>query len=505
MPFNNPINVTRSYSTMKTRLVFLITLLCAAVASLQTVHASIITVMNTNDSGAGSLRAALAAAADGDTINFDPSVNGQTITLTSGQLSVNHSIAITGPGADMLAVDGNHASRVFYIASGKTVTISGLTVTNGNAVSGYGGGIYNDHATLTVSNSTLRGSSGYGGGGIVNDAFQGSATLTITNSTLRDNSAGNGGGGGILNHFSGNPTLTIANSTLSGNSTTGNGGGIFNDGEAGRSTVTITNSTLSGNSASTGGGISNLGDSGIATLAITNTTLSGNSATGGFGGGGIYNEANASVTAGSTAVLAIAYTILNAGSSGENIVNSNSGLVISLGYNLSSDNAGGLLTGTFDQVNADPLLGPLQNNGGPTFTHELLTGSPAIDAGPLFDERGPNYLRVVNGRIDIGAFEVQAPTPAAPVALDYSHETASSFTANWSTVSGATGYRLDVSTSSNFATYVPGYQNLDVGNVTSQSVTGLAANTFYYYRVRAYNVNSTSPNSNVIRAKTKNS
>jgi phosphodiesterase/alkaline phosphatase D-like protein len=82
--------------------------------------------------------------------------------------------------------------------------------------------------------------------------------------------------------------------------------------------------------------------------------------------------------------------------------------------------------------------------------------------------------------------------------------TASGFTANWSSVSGATGYRLDVSTSSSFVNYVPGYQNLDVGNTTSYNVTGLAANTFYYYRVRAYNGNGTSPNSNVIRTKTKN-
>jgi hypothetical protein len=97
-----------------------------------------------------------------------------------------------------------------------------------------------------------------------------------------------------------------------------------------------------------------------------------------------------------------------------------------------------------------------------------------------------------------------APTPAAPVALKATNVTANSLTANWSSVSGATGYRLDVSASSSFVNYVPGYQNLDVGNVTSRNVTGLAANTFYYYRVRAYNGNGTSPNSNVIKTKTKN-
>jgi hypothetical protein len=80
--------------------------------------------------------------------------------------------------------------------------------------------------------------------------------------------------------------------------------------------------------------------------------------------------------------------------------------------------------------------------------------------------------------------------------------TATSFTANWNSVSGATGYRLDVSTSRSFDNYVPGYQNLDVGNTTSQNVTGLTANTTYYYRLRAYNGNGTSPNSSVIRVKT---
>ena len=81
--------------------------------------------------------------------------------------------------------------------------------------------------------------------------------------------------------------------------------------------------------------------------------------------------------------------------------------------------------------------------------------------------------------------------------------TATSFTANWSSIGGATGYRLDVATDSSFVTYVPGYQDLDVGNTTSRNVTGLTANTFHYYRVRAYNGNGTSPNSNVITVRTK--
>src|SRR5262249_37896327 len=120
--------------------------------------------------------------------------------------------------------------------------------------------------------------------------------------------------------------------------------------------------------------------------------------------------------------LELGGTILGAGGSGENIFNDGA-TVTSLGYNVSSDSGGGFLTGPGDQIDTDPMLGPLQANGGPTFTHALLPGSPAIDAGdpnftppPFYDQRGPDFWRVRNGRIDVGSFEVQAgatPTPTA--------------------------------------------------------------------------------------------
>src|SRR5207249_3567210 len=146
--------------------------------------------------------------------------------------------------------------------------------------------------------------------------------------------------------------------------------------------------------------------------------LSGNSAN---SGGAINNTASF----GGTATLDIGDTILNSGATGGTLFN-DGGTVTSHGYNLSSDDAGGNLNGPGDQINTDPLLGPLQDNGGPTFTYALLPGSPAIDAGDpnfipptFFDQRGPGFNRVVNGRIDKGSFEVQSstgtptPTPTA--------------------------------------------------------------------------------------------
>lgn len=108
------------------------------------------------------------------------------------------------------------------------------------------------------------------------------------------------------------------------------------------------------------------------------------------------------------ATLELSNAILNTGISGENTFN-DGGTVTSHGYNLSSDDGGGYLTASGDQINTDPLLGPLQDNGGPTFTHALLPGSPAIDTGdpsftppPFYDQRGPDFWRVRNDRIDVG-------------------------------------------------------------------------------------------------------
>ncbi len=432
---------------MKTKFVPSINAMTAALALVGIVtisaRADTITVTNTNDNGPGSLRQALAAANDGDEITF--AVTG-TITLTTGHLLVDKSITISGPGADNLAVDGNAKSRVFYIGSGVTVSISDLTVTNGNASGDNfpefdGGGIFNDHAILTLTSCAI--SSNFAqdeGGGIYSDGINGSATLQI-NSTVIANNSTSVGGGGIWNvgWQGGTAIVEISDSTLTGNTGGGLGGAVFNIGQGGDTTVEITNSTLSGNSSGNGGGIySTAYDEGTATLEVSNSTLSGNSAS--FGGG-IFNDLAATLIIkdstfsdnsadfgggieNSGTMVSIGNTALKAGALGANIHN-NSGTVTSFGYNLSSDDGGGYLTGPGDQIDTDPMLGPLEDNGGPTLTHALLPGSPAIDAGdpnftppPFYDQRGPDFFRVRNGHLDIGSFEVQAgstptPTPAS--------------------------------------------------------------------------------------------
>jgi len=289
-------------------------------------------------------------------------------------------------------VTGN-AIGVFNVAyPAATVTVlNSRLIDNSDGIDTYGVG---GDAEITIRNSTISGN-GAGLGGI----DSGGCSLSITNSTISGNSSGIEGGGINARDSRGlGHVVSIVNSTISGNSAgNASGGGIYGDG---LDDLSIVNSTISGNSAGTsGGGIYNVNSS----LHVANSTITGNSA---GSGGGIYNQQGQAF---------IWNTILNAGPLGENIFN-DGGTVTSHGYNLSSDDGGGYLTGPGDQINTDPLLGPLQNNGGPTFTHALLPGSPAIDAGdpsftppPFNDQRGCPFDRVFNGRIDIGSFEMQPP------------------------------------------------------------------------------------------------
>jgi len=351
-----------------------------------------------------------AAGAGADSITF---AADYTITLVGSQLpTVTSEMTITGNGAANTIIQADAAPntatyRVFEVASTGNLTLDGVTVRHGrcagscNSYPSNGGGILNDDGTLTVINSTLSGNSAGGGGiynsngtltvtdstlsgnsanvlggGIANDF----GTLTVTNSTLSGNSAHSGGG--IYNH--GGSTI-VTNSTLSGNSADGGGGGIYNNG--GR--LSVTNSTLSGNSAGdSGGGIYNSG-----TLTVTNSTLSGNSATPSFfgGGGGIYNSGTLTVT-NSTLSGNSSTTPLIPGGGGEVY---NSGSITANAFNVfghggqsNADAFSGFSPGASD-FNATSSAGnvalasilntTLANNGGPTETHALVAGSPAID------------------------------------------------------------------------------------------------------------------------------
>src|SRR5262245_61469390 len=155
---------------------------------------SIWTVTSPADSGDGSLRAMIAAAQDGDQIVFDHSLQGQTITLTSGQLALTKSLDIEGLGADHLAISGNHASRIFAISGGVTVTIAGLTMTGGRAVGAIGGGaISNEGSTLTLAHDVFSHNQAIGttalqsAGGAVFARLHG--TLIVVDSWFADNQA----------------------------------------------------------------------------------------------------------------------------------------------------------------------------------------------------------------------------------------------------------------------------------------------------------------------------
>ena len=468
---------------------------------------STIMVTNTDDTGLGSLRAAISLAEQDqvpDTIAFSSSVSG-TITLESG-LTLSGNINILGPGSSTLTVarDGSSSTPdfgIFDLQAGAIVTIDGLSISGGVQVGSDGGGIVNS-GTLTLTNSMIEGNSvagvpslGADGGGIYNSGtlniegstisdnsiaggFSGggwgagiynSGTLNIEGSTISDNSIGGGSfgagsGGGIYNSGS----MTVTYSTIAGNSIGGDsfgdgqGGGIFNSNSG---TISLGYSTISSNSIAgdlgsggQGGGIDNLG-----TMMVVNTTVSGNSTLGSLGaemsssgspgfGGGIFN----------TGVLSIIYGTISGNSVGSGITRTikgeftdqgiGGGLAVGGGtttltdtliagntqagttqftdvagavdptsrYNLIGDGTGlsgipngidGNLIGTASTP-ISPQLGPLADNGGPTLTQALLTGSPAIGAGVVvagvtLDQR--NFARS-SFATDIGAFEV----PSSP-------------------------------------------------------------------------------------------
>jgi hypothetical protein len=426
-----------------------------------------------------SLRGALGSVRDGDSITFDPALFNsaslapaamQTITLGS-ELVLNANMTITGPGASLLTIDGGPgANRIFNIAAGKSVTMSNMTLTGGN-ISGFGnhGGaiLVNDGSTLDLASMTITGNTAYRGAGI----YSRNSTVTIANSTISGNIATNVGGGistfaetynshgsvSITNSvISGNrayegggisaegPT-TITNSAISGNFTQENGGGIWADQafSPGAVWLRVTGTTFSGNSAAISGGGVCL-STGNPTLlperpvsTLTNSTFTANSAGSGYGSALRVSSQFAAVevssstfaenpassvspnTIYSTALDSFIVVLRNTIVSGTGC----SGPINNDGFNIDSGTSCGFGTANNSMSNTDPLLGPLQDNGGPTWTMAILPNSPAIDAGSAFglsiDQRGLtrpiDHASVPNAGdgSDIGAFEMQAVSAAS--------------------------------------------------------------------------------------------
>lgn len=452
-------------------------------------------VTNTNDSGSGSLRAAIASAngdTAADTISFDiPGSGPHFIQLASELPHVAHSTNITGPAAESITIRRNSGGNycVLTFDAGSIYNVSNLTIANGSGVQG--GGVRNS-GTITLTNCTLSGNSAGAGGGVFT-----AGTTNLTNCTFTGDSAGDGGGGvssngtitvknctfssnnaeygGAISHNTG--SLTMEDSTISGSTTTAFGGGIFNyasltvkgssitsnhsgpgngGGICNFDTLTVNDSVISGNNTENdgggiysqgslkvnrstirdndaigyGGGIHNYNES---SLELMDSALSGNSNGSFGGGGGLVNNGNASVVnctiSGNDAAFGAG--ILNNSIATLNATNT------TLTANIASNDGGGLFNddGTVHLINSilagntaparpdlrgilatsdhnliggNALLGPLQDNGGPTFTHALLDDSPALDAGndihaPAADQRG--IARPQGGASDIGAFE----------------------------------------------------------------------------------------------------
>jgi predicted outer membrane repeat protein len=225
---------------------------------------STLTVTNNLDNGSkGSLRYEIARAHNKDTIVFAPSLGGQTITLSSGELLITDSgLTIKGPGANLLAVSGGHTSRVFEVAANVKATISGLTISNG--VSDDGGAILNG-GVLTLTGCTVSGNSALLDGG----AIYNNGVLTLTGCTVSGNSAADSGGG-IYNPFATN--LTLSGCILSNNTAQVDGGALYNGGGATVSSCTVSGNSVSAIPGSVGGGIYTIS----ASLTVSNTSFSGN-------------------------------------------------------------------------------------------------------------------------------------------------------------------------------------------------------------------------------------
>jgi beta-glucanase (GH16 family) len=357
------------------------------------------TVQNTADNGAGSLRKALGAICVGGTINFSDALAGQTITLLSGPLTLGKNVTIDASAAPGLTISGNGTVRVFEVNASTTATVKHLNVTNGYGWQ-LGGGIINngsltlDHVNVTGNTmATNAGDYWQGGGGIYNGT---GATLNLIDSSVSNNQAA-WSGGGVYSFFS--TTTNIIRSTISGNVSNDVGGGIRSLGN-----MTITDSTISGNR-STGwhGGAIFQTDGNI---TITGSTIASNIAPdwapstlfiGQFGGGFV-----PTLTLTNTIITGNQWYVC------EKFASGTVGNVVSGGHNIVQDDS--CNPAPSDIIVGDAQIGALADNGGPTLTHAPLPGSPAIDAGDnaacsATDQRG--VTRPQGPQCDIGSYEAE--------------------------------------------------------------------------------------------------
>ncbi len=351
---------------------------------------------------------------------------GGGILLYSGDLIVNNSTisgnyAIGGGGiwsnTQATLTDSVVANNTSLLDGGGIGSNGTLVISHSNFadnIAGQDGGAIVNHGTVEIDNTPFTGNVAESGGAIANRdtgnmvnvsrsifsqnrgslgggaiANRGGATNTVnvTDTAFIDNQAD--GGGGLSNSAG---VVTVTNSTFANNNGGGQGGGLWNSG-----VLHVVNNTIYNNNADIGGGILNMMGGAV---DITNSTLSDNRVI--YDGGGIYNYENSTVT--------LKNTIISNSPAGNNCAGA-----------MVTDGGGNLVWGdtTCPGTNADPLLGPMADNGGTTQTMALLRGSPAIEAGnaancPATDQRG--VARPQAARCDIGAFELEMLTNAPPVA-----------------------------------------------------------------------------------------
>ncbi|MBE7494575.1 MAG: hypothetical protein HS117_06495 [Verrucomicrobiaceae bacterium] len=355
-------------------------------------------VTNANDSGPGSLRAALAASST-DIVLFDPPLSGQTITLTSGQLTPSRSVGIDatrlaggltisgGSNGDNVLEPGE--SRLFDIPAGMALALRGLNLINGiadpamNNATGAGGAIRNS-GQLTLDLCAISACRARFGG-----AINSSGVLTARRSTFQQNTATFGG----AIHSADNGLLTVAESTFLMNTAHDRGGAVLqNDADSPPGHPTFTRCTFHGNAAVRGGAVNS-----FSLTNLTHCTLSGNSASG-LGGGGVLASA--------TSVVNLTNCVV-AGNNGASpdLGIEGTGTYTTAGVNLVGDLTGSGLSAGPTLLTGDPRLAPIADYGGPTPTRALLPTSPARNATTFFVDYSDQRGFPIVGVRDLGAYE----------------------------------------------------------------------------------------------------